>query len=324
MKHFVRSVSRQIGKLVSAKLLFNSDAPVFLPFYHVVSDQKLKHIQSYPYRNEKEFEQELEYLLTYFQPVSLAELISGKTKKKYIFHLSFDDGLKECSDVIAPILIKKGIPASFFVNSGFVDNKKLFHKYKASLVLNELSNKPDEEVQKLLIKKEFPGHEILKVEKQQEQVLDELAKLVGIDFNKFLAKEKPYLTTEQILDLKEKGFTIGAHSTEHEEFYRLSTEKQIDEIEESVKWVTKNIHPEIKAFSFPFTDDGVPAIVLKTIRDRKICDVSFRTAGVKYDEFDFHLQRYPVEQTGNFVENIKGEYVYFLLRKLLRKATVTH
>jgi hypothetical protein len=45
---------------------------------------------------------------------------------------------------------------------------------------------------------------------------------------------------------------------------------------------------------------------------------------IKYDELNFHFQRYPVEKEGDFMLNLKEELVYFALRKFIGKATVKH
>src|ERR1051326_3999551 len=72
---------------------------LFLPFYHVVSNEYLPHIAHlYSYRDIKEFKEEVELLLKHFKPISLAEI---KTSEG--FHLTFDDGLKEMYDIVAPI-----------------------------------------------------------------------------------------------------------------------------------------------------------------------------------------------------------------------------
>jgi peptidoglycan/xylan/chitin deacetylase (PgdA/CDA1 family) len=310
--------------LVPFQSLSKLKTPVFQPFYHVVSNEKLPHIVNYNYRNISQFEKELDFYLKYFKPVSLAELISEKDSGKKIIHLSFDDGLKECAEIIAPVLLQKGIPATFFVNTGFVDNQRLFHKYKASLILNRLTETSSPKVEQILKEKNLRGKEILKASFLQENILDEVAGLLGIDFNDFLKTQKPYLTTQQILKLKSDGFSIGAHSFSHPEFYKISEEEQLDEVKKSMNWLIEEINPEIKAFSFPFTDSGVSLKVLKTLEAEKICDVTFGTAGIKCDELNFHFQRYPVEKEGDFMMNLKEEFIYFALRKIIGEATVKH
>jgi peptidoglycan/xylan/chitin deacetylase (PgdA/CDA1 family) len=324
MNTFPRSVSKQIGRVVSAKTLFRRTAPAFLPFYHVVSNKKLPHILNYPYSTVSDFEKELDYFLKFFEPVSLYEFINGKKKSSKIFHISFDDGLRECAEIIAPVLKRKGIAATFFINPGFVDNKQLFHKYKASLILGELQNKPNKAAEKILQENNLSGFKILQAEFSQIAVLDQAAEEIGIDFERFLLEQKPYLTFEQIQKLAKDGFSIGAHSFNQQEFWKISEQEQLEQIIKSMSWISANIPQKIKTFAFPFTDSGVPASVLKTIEKEQICDITFGTAGVKYDEFKFHFQRYPVEQPGDFKLNLKGEFIYYELRKLIGKATVKH
>lgn len=324
MKEFPRFVSFQLGRLFSVQSLLKINTPVFHPFYHVVSNEKLPHILNYDYRNTAQFEKELDFYLKYFKPVSLSELMTEKKSDRKIFHLSFDDGLKECAEIIAPVLLKKGIPASFFVNPGFVDNHRLFHKYKASLILGKLKESPDLKAEQILREQNLNGEQILKASILQENILDEIAVLLGINFDEFLAKQKPYLSTAQILKLKEQGFSIGAHSFYHSEFWKISEEEQFKEIKSSMKWLLEKINPKIKAFSFPFTDSGVSLNVMKALKKENICDITFGTAGIKYDELEWHFQRYPVEKNGDFLLNLKAELVYFKLRKQIGKATVKH
>jgi peptidoglycan/xylan/chitin deacetylase (PgdA/CDA1 family) len=319
-----RFISKIIGRILPEQMLYKLQTPIFLPFYHVVSNQKLPHILNYSYRNSTEFEKELDYYLKFFNPVSLEYLFSNPNTNEKIFHLSFDDGLRECSEIIAPILLKKGIPATFFVNSGFADNKKLFHRYKASLIRNELTQKPIPEVLKILQENELNQKNILQTDISKVDILNETGLMLGINFNEFLETKSPYLTSKQISKLKEDGFSIGAHSETHPEFWNLSESEQLNEIKKSMNWVNENFDPSIKAFSFPFTDSGVSSNLLKRLKSENICDLTFGTAGLKYDECNSHLQRYPVEKPGKFEQNLKEEWVYFRIRKALGKATVKH
>lgn len=324
MNTFPRFVSCQLGRLIPIQSLLKIRTPVFQPFYHVVSNENLPHILNYRHRNTVQFEKELDFYLKYFKPISLSELITGKNSRKNVFHLSFDDGLKECAEIIAPILLKKGIPATFFVNPGFVDNKRLFHKYKASLILGRLNKSPLLIAEQILKERNLHANQILKATILEENTLNEVAVLLGVNFADFLEEQKPYLTTEQLLKLKEQEFSIAAHSFNHPEFWKISEEEQMNEIKKSMDWLIEKINPEIKAFSFPFTDSGVSLNVLKALKEENICDISFGTAGIKYDELEHHLQRYPVEKPGDFKQNFKTELVYFVLRKLIGKATVKH
>lgn len=324
MKKIPRFVSKQISRLIPLKSLLKIQTPIFHPFYHTVSDKKLPYIFNYNYLDINNFKKEIDFYLQNFKPVSLEYLLANPNSTKKVFHLSFDDGLKECAEIIAPILLGKGVPATFFVNPGFVDNRALFHKYKASLVFQELQKKPNLEADKMLRTNKLNGRNILKATISQNDLLNKVAEIAGVDFSGVLKKHQPYLTTNQIISLKNKGFHIGAHSSLHPEFWKISESEQINEVKESMKWVVEMINPEIKTFAFPFSDSGVSGAVIKKIANENICDITFGTAGIKYDESNHHFQRYPAEQPGDFIQNIKAEFVYFELRKRMGKAIVKH
>lgn len=324
MKNIPRGISKIIGRAIPFRFLANRPTPVFLPFYHVVSNKNLPYILNYPYRNESDFEKELDFFLKYFKPVPLDYLIGNEKKNKPVMHLSFDDGLRECAEIVAPILIKKGIPATFFVNTAFIDNKQLFHRYKAGFILSAFEKLPKERAKK--INQNFVDFKsnLLQTAYSEKNTLDKIAAELGIHWNDVLSEFQPYLSLQQLRELQEQGFTIGGHSHEHPEFYRISDKEKTREIKKSMDWLHENLNVSLKVFSFPFTDSGIPLTIFDQVKNERLCDLTFGTAGLKYDEVAFHFQRYPVEQNGNFANNLKSEYVYFFLRKLVGKETVKH
>ena len=113
------------------------------PFYHLVSDETVPHVKFlYPVRNTKEFNADLEFFLKHYKPVGIADILhcikSDRPLPENSFLLTFDDGLREFHDIVTPILLRKGIPATCFLNSAFVDNRDLFYRYKASLLIGRL------------------------------------------------------------------------------------------------------------------------------------------------------------------------------------------
>lgn len=324
MRKFPRFVSRQLGRFFTAESILKIHTPVFLPFYHVVSDMFLPHVANYPFRNTAQFEKELDFMLLHYQPVTLDKILENPFPKKKVFHLSFDDGLKECAEVIAPVLLQKGIPATFFVNTGFIDNRGLFHRYKASLLLRHLENEPVAEAQSLLKAHQLEGKEILQATILQNEILDRAARIAGLDFDLFLQEQKPYLTTGDLISLQKQGFTIGSHGVNHPEFWLIPEDRQWEEVKQSMEWLVKNVNPRLKTFSFPYTDSGVSKQLIEKIHQEKLCEITFGTAGIKFDEVENHFQRYPVETGGDFTKNLKSEVVYFVLRHIAGKATVRH
>ncbi|WP_159517545.1 polysaccharide deacetylase family protein [Sunxiuqinia indica] len=282
------------------------EVPILLPYYHLVSDKDHPFHYNYNFPSTKRFRQDLDFLLDHFDPISLEELHTGLNLRN-TFHLTFDDGLRECYEIIAPILKEKGIPATFFVNPAFVDNHDLFHRYKAA-VLNRFFAKKGVKTE---LKKTYA--DLLS--------LDQTAEDIGLKWEEYLDEEKPYMSMEQLKQMAEDGFTIGAHSWDHPEFWLLDDDHQLEEISDSMEWLVANFNPTIKAFAFPFTDFGVSDSVFDTIHRKRICDITFGTAGIKSEKIPNHFQRLPMERNGvlSAKDILREEYLAFKIKKLLGK-----
>lgn len=281
---------------------------MILPFYHVVAEEERDHYKHlYPIRNIEEFKSDLDFLLRNFRPINLKELIdivySGKKTKEKVFHLTFDDGLSELYTIVAPLLKQKGVPATFFINTDFIDNKELFYRFKASILTEE-----------------YAAQGLLEVPFNKAKDLDGFANTMNYKFLGYLNAEKPYLTTEQIQELINDGFTVGAHSLNHPMYKSLSEEEQIKQTLESVNYIADKFNLDYKVFSFPFTDDGVGKSFYTKVN--KHLDLTFGTAGIKKDVSKKNLQRIPMEENKKGVEIIKSQYLYYILKSFVGKNTI--
>lgn len=333
---FINLTHSLANAIPTKHLLKWSGQHTILPFYHCISDTPLPHIsQLYTVKNTRAFEEDLDFLLKYFEPVDYFQFkemtYNPKNQKKPSFLLTFDDGLKEFHDVIAPILLKKGIPAVCFLNSAFIDNKGLFYRYKASLLINYLSK--NRAIQKLkplkdwmdnhnLTGKELPSF-ILSINYANQHLLDEIATLFGYDFNIFLTEHTPYLNSTQIKELKSQGFQFGAHSIDHPLYNELNHQEQLDQTKESINFVTKQFELDYTTFSFPFTDHGISERLLEELQKERIVELSFGCAGQKKDPNPYHFQRIPFETNELSAKAIlNSELLYYLMKAPLGKNTI--
>jgi len=283
---------------------------IALPFYHTVAEQPLPHITHlYRMKTVKEFQEDLNFLLKYFEPIDAEMLhhlhIHKIDPKKPVFHLTFDDGLKEMYETVAPILLKKGVPATFFINSGFVDNKALFYRYHASLAIEDLQKE-----RKLTnnIK-----NEILTCSYEDKEKLFQCFSKQQVD--SFLNEVCPYLTTAQIQTLSNQGFTIGAHSIDHPYFYKVpSVAEQLRQTRESLNFVASIVDQKLRLFAFPFTDFNVSNDFFEALKSD--VDLSFGTAGLKNDKIPYNLQRIGAER--NKMEPLKSVLQKAYLKYALR------
>lgn len=310
-----------LGKFISI-----SKQPSLVPFYHLVSDDENSFAKYlYPPRKVAVFKRDLDVLVSYYTPVSLSEFIRlsqlKEQPRKPYFHLTFDDGLSNFYKEVAPILETKKIPATIFVNTDFVDNKTLFFRYKASLLI-QLYEKSTIEVKKkfhVFFKSEQNiKKSLLAIEYENRNVLDALALELTYSFDAFLNIEKPYLTTKQIEDLIKRGFTIGAHSKDHPLYGKLNFDTQIEQTKESLGFLQGKFNLDYNAFSFPFNDLDVKETFF--LKMKPILDVSFGTAGIKKDRFATNFQRISFELADENIEKfLIKSYFKYILKILLRK-----
>jgi peptidoglycan/xylan/chitin deacetylase (PgdA/CDA1 family) len=221
-----------------------------------------------------------------------------------------------------PVLLRKGIPATCFLNSAFIDNKGLFYRYKVCLLMNEISNNSRKLMP--LVKKWLDDKKIrtssyryflMKIDYNQRELADELAHQINFSFENYLQIKKPYLTTEQITGLIKKGFTFGSHSVDHPLYSDISDEAQIKQTADSTAEVTARFNLPYKVFSFPFTDAGVRAGFFRKTNASVHFDLTFGSAGMKKDGFPNHIQRIPVEYYDlTFRKRIKRDSFYYILK----------
>ena len=310
------------------KLIAVSNQRVIVPFYHKVSDEKPTFEKSlYPSRKIAEFKNDIDVLGNYFNPISMKEFIEISKSKDELnqnyFHLTFDDGLSNFYKIVAPILKERNIPATVFINSDFVDNKALFFRYKASLlfqVYEKSSVKGKKVFHDFFEGKEAIEEILFAINYNNKHILDELANAVNYSFEEYLETEKPYLSSIQINELIDTGFTVGAHSKSHALYADISFKEQVNQTKESMDWLVQKFNLDDRFFSFPFTDLDVSKEFFTKLSEEKIIDISFGTSGIKKDDIETNFQRIPFEIGNRKAEDyLLKEYMKYFLKIPFKK-----
>jgi peptidoglycan/xylan/chitin deacetylase (PgdA/CDA1 family) len=219
------------------------------------------------------------------------------------FLLTFDDGLREIDDVIAPFLLRKGIPATFFISSAFLDNGELCYQHKASLLVEKIrqgiSSETERQLKRMLLNMGLSfstlSEGILKINYRQKDALDGIAEVVFCDFERYLKENQPYLTSNQVNKLIEKGFTIGAHSIDHPYYSALTLGEQLEQTIVSTKDIRKKFGLDYGAFAFPHYDTNVTPEFFQKVQESKWIDITFGTGGMLDGDSRSHRQRVNIE-----------------------------
>lgn len=153
---------------------------------------------------------------------------------------------------------------------------------------------------------------------QQAAEIAFIANIFGIHFQEYLKTHRPYMSRIEIEKLQKDGFHIGAHSKNHPMYHQISLDAQINQTKDSLAFVARHFPSTVRSFAFPFSSDGVSLPFFETMNSH--LDISFGTSGLKLDAVSNHLHRVPMEGTMVSAERlIKGEYLYYFLKKQLGK-----
>ena len=196
------------------------------------------------------------------------------------------------------------MPAAFFIGSAFIDNRELSYDHKMSLIVAHLNkNLSSDTLQKIegIIRKS--GFEpldivsgILQIGYNRRVIIDDIAKVLCIDFDEYLKNNSPYLSSESIEQLIKMGFSIGAHSVDHPNYKYLTLEEQVKQTEDSVKIIREKFDLDYGLFAFPHGDGGVTKKFFEKISEERLIDVSFGTNGFMKDKIRYNLQRLSFEK----------------------------
>jgi peptidoglycan/xylan/chitin deacetylase (PgdA/CDA1 family) len=325
----LKSIFRGVSSTLPAGPLHRlSGQTILLPYHHVVSDEYLPHIRGlYPCKNKKQFIADLDWLLARYRPVHPLEVAEAVFQLKPLpsksFLLSFDDGYRSVYEVIAPVLKQKGVPALFFLNPAFIDNRQLFYRCILSLVWEKCRQDP----QTMATVANYLGainaepqtirKNILAIQYPDRQKADALAALCGIDIGDFLRIHQPFLTTAQLFSLHEDGFVLGGHSVDHPHYRYLTLDEQEKQTRLSVEFAGRFQPGLPRFFAFPHEDKGVRQEFFDRFKGQTEPILFFGTQNGRHEIHNRLLQRFNAEQPGiSFSALVKSMLFYGTLMRM--------
>jgi peptidoglycan/xylan/chitin deacetylase (PgdA/CDA1 family) len=246
--------------------------------YHVVSDRHLPHVRPlYPYKNIARFEADLVFLKRRLRPVSYGEMLEARSSGRPLppgsVHLSFDDGYAECFQTVRPLLLKHGIPCTFFVTTEALDNRVMLEFNRVALCMEALARLGHPVAEAALREASAAAgtpfasvaelaawlrRAIRDPDSGGTAAVDRLCAALGVDAAAYLAENRPYLTRDQVRQMAAEGFTIGGHSRLHWQMGRTRGYDRVEhEIVESCRIAAELSGAEQVPFAFPYDATGV-------------------------------------------------------------------
>jgi peptidoglycan/xylan/chitin deacetylase (PgdA/CDA1 family) len=176
----------------------------------------------------------------FIHPQDLSSRLKTPSKRRFCL-LTFDDGKKSNATQAAPELHRMGIPALFFVTTGFLDRggPLWFDRYTALIkALGYVPEGLERETLKRLPFDVLAG--------RLDQTTHELGKIAQSD-----SEDVRPMSWDEARRLNQLGFSIGAHGVRHAILPRENREVAMAEIVESMGRVTAETGSVCSAFAFP-------------------------------------------------------------------------
>jgi len=276
-------------------------------YYHSVSDRNLPHLHyMIRMKSSQEMQKDLEYLSKKYDFISVSDFLNSTnhdSKRKPELILTFDDGYHELYDIVQPILLRMGIPAVIFIPSNFLDNCELFYRCKISIIRDRLQHDKDlrnslnskvEQLSSSLTSNYDIKTALRRMNYGDSRLIDEIAELLGIDFQEYLTKNTPYLTSGQVKDLLHNGFEIGAHSIDHPFYGRIPLQEQLKQSIESLDLISSKYSLPYRYFALPHSDHGITEAYFQKMKTH--ADIILGGYGkLAFSEYRYY-QRFSIEK----------------------------
>ena len=289
-----------------------SGVSLVVPYYHMVSDAHVPHVSNlYRFRSISEFTSDVEFFARRFKPVALGDIVEAlngtRTLRRPSFHPTFDDGFAEMYDIVAPVLQRAGIPATFFLNTAFLDGGGLAHHNALSVLLDQIQlhhSKSSSLISRLesILPASGSGSKslrerMLSIGYAGRSLVRSIAEILGFDLDRYVRETRPYLSSGQVTSLLDRGFNIGAHSHDHPLYADLSLSEQLSQTRMSMELLATKFKPSPKAFAFPHNDSGVQSEFFTAAFSERLLDVSFGTSGLVPHFNPRNIERVCMEKT---------------------------
>lgn len=246
-------------------LLVDSKPKLLILVYHRILPQ-VKFNPLYTIISLEAFIKQIDILARKYPVISLRDAInqcqSGLAKSKTQVVLTFDDGYRDNYEIVFPILKQKGLAATFFLVTDYIDsNRPLWDWEIITIVNNDKTINCVRIEDKIIYQKDKESRLFfaLRVFDKMKSMNTETRQKI-IDFLKDNSKNNllygytkdSCITWEQARKMSQDGMEIGNHSISHGSLSKIPLDEAKYEIRKSKEVIENNIKKPCIHFAFPF------------------------------------------------------------------------
>jgi peptidoglycan/xylan/chitin deacetylase (PgdA/CDA1 family) len=236
--------------------------------YHHIAD----HEPSYPFdpdtadASRAQFRRQIEMLARHGTPIGVDDLlraIEGGPLPKNPVMVTFDDGYRSCHDVALPILRQVGVPATFFISTSFISERRLYWWERIALLLTGAKRKASAiryprplelDLRDPMLRHRLTG--LVKTERSLdlERFLEELAAALGVDWAPELEvryADDMIMSWDQVRALAAAGMGVESHTRRHRVLQTLAQAELEDELTGSRQDLEAQLGRPVRVIAYP-------------------------------------------------------------------------
>lgn len=260
----------------------------------------------------KIFEKQIDVLARRFPVISLSEAVSqkrsGQAKNKVQIVLTFDDGYRDNYKTVFPLLSKKGLPAAFFVATGYIGSNaplwdsEIIERLIASQEISDIRTSKHIFSRRAGESQSLFAFRVFEEMKSQEMpVIHE-----ALDFLRRKSPKRDFkydgcMDWSHIEEMSGAGMEIGAHGITHRSLARMSFDEAAEEIKRSKSDIESRTKKKCVHFAFPFgSRNDYDQRLIDEVRNAGFQTCLFNIHGYNHMERDgFCFKRIIMEESTN-------------------------
>jgi peptidoglycan/xylan/chitin deacetylase (PgdA/CDA1 family) len=215
------------------------------------------------------FAEQLDYLTRYYEVVPLSFIAERLTNQQAlpanIAAITIDDGYSDAYEIAFPLLLRRNLPATMFVVTEFVDQKRWLWTDKLRYLVARANA---HSIEGRLNENEFcvefehgdsvycsadKVNSLLKAipDEAKEAAIARMAAAFGVELPNAPPTEYASVTWEQIREMSDAGIEIGSHTATHPILPNVSLAHVQRELVESRRRIAAEIGRNVALFCYP-------------------------------------------------------------------------
>ena len=175
--------------------------------------------------------------------------------------ITFDDGYRECIDVVLPILKRHGGKATFFITTDHMNERRMFWWDRIAVIFRRsaLDTIAIDFPRKLELARDEAAQACLEIVKQERELdlprflahLEERAQVTISEEEEARFVEQVLMTWEEVLALRDAGMDIESHTRRHRVLQTLDDEALRDELSGSRDDLARELGRAPRTVAYP-------------------------------------------------------------------------